>query len=131
MFYKSTDLALLLLRVGFGGLMLFSHGWGKLMKVVNGDMTFGDPLGIGEAPTLILAVLAEVGCSLLVILGLFTRAATVPLILTMLVAILFVHISDPFNKMEFALLYLIPFLALFFAGPGRYSLDAQRSGGLA
>lgn len=123
---KSTDLALLLLRLTFGGLMLLNHGWGKLMKFFSDEpLKFGDPLGIGIPASLGLATFAEVGCAALVAIGLFTRLAVVPLIITMLVAAFIVHIDDGFKKMEMALLYVFAFAAIGLAGPGWYSVDAQ------
>jgi putative oxidoreductase len=124
-FTQQSDLALLVLRVTFGSLMLINHGWGKAMKVLAGDWSFGDPIGLGPAPSLILAAFAEALCSALVVLGLFTRWATIPLIITMLVAVFVVHIGDPLKKMEMGLLYLAAFTAIFLTGPGRYSLDER------
>ncbi len=121
----ATDLALLILRVASGGMMAYSHGWGKMQRLLEGDLSFADPIGIGELPSLVLTVVAELVCGVLVALGLFTRAALVPLIITMVVAVFIVHADDPFSKMEFGLLYLIPYLALFLAGPGKISLDKQ------
>ena len=121
----ATDLALLLLRVAAGGIMAYSHGWGKLQKMLSGDMGFADPIGVGEEVSLILTVFAEFLCGILVALGLFTRAALVPLIITMLVAVFIIHADDPFSKQEFGLLYLIPYITLFLTGPGKLSLDKQ------
>lgn len=120
-----SNVALLVLRLTFGGLMIINHGWGKAMKVLAGDWSFGDPLGLGTAPSLILAAFAEVICAALVAVGLFTRWATIPLIFTMLVAVFVVHIDDPFKKMEMGLLYLAAYLAIFLMGPGAYSVDER------
>ena len=121
---KALDIALLLLRVTFGGLMLINHGWGKLIKLFAEEpIKFADPFGIGMGPSLGLAVFAEAICALLLVVGLFTRWVTLPLIITMLVAIFVVHIADPFKKMEMAILYLIPYLSIYLMGPGKYSLD--------
>ncbi len=121
----ATDLGLLLLRIAAGGFMAYSHGWGKLQKVLDGDMGFADPLGIGEEVSLVLTVFAEFFCGILVVLGLFTRAALVPLILTMLVAVFIIHADDPFSKQEFGLLFLIPYITLFLTGPGKLSVDSK------
>ena len=122
---RNTSIALLLLRLTFGGLMLFSHGWGKMMKFFGEDpIRFANPLGIGEVPTLALAVFAEVICAILIIIGFKTRMATIPLIITMLVAVFVIHISDPFSKMEKGILYLVPYIAILLAGPGKFSVDA-------
>ena len=121
----ATDLALLLLRLAAGGIMAYSHGWGKLQKMLSGDMGFADPIGVGEEASLILTVFAEFLCGILVAVGLFTRAALVPLIITMLVAVFIIHADDPFSKQEFGILYLIPYITLFLTGPGKLSLDKQ------
>lgn len=102
---------------------MLTHGWPKLQKLVNGNFQFGDPLGIGPEASLILAVFAEVVCSVLVIIGLATRLAVIPLIVTMAVAFFIVHAADDFRTKELALIYLSIFLCLFFSGPGKLSLD--------
>ena len=107
--------------------MAYSHGWGKFQKVLSGDLSFADPIGVGEEVSLILTVFAEFFCGILVALGLFTRAALIPLIITMLVAVFIIHADDPFSKQEFGLLYLIPYITLFLTGPGKLSLDKQLS----
>lgn len=125
MMKNNIDIGLLLLRLTFGGLMLINHGWGKMLTLFGDNpIQFADPIGIGATPSLALAVFAEVLCALLIVLGLFTRLAVIPLIVTMLVAVFVVHISDPFKKMEMAILYLIPFVVLLLNGGGRYALDA-------
>lgn len=122
--YALTSIGLLVLRASFGLMMLFSHGLGKLTGFAENSDKFPDPLGVGNSLSMGLAIFAEFGCSILIILGLATRFAAIPLIVTMAVAVLVIHADDPWNKKEFALLYLAPFLTLVFTGAGRYSLDA-------
>lgn len=119
----TLSLGLLALRLGFGSLML-THGIPKLMAYSTLSSQFPDPIGVGSQLSLLLAIGAEVGCSLLLILGLFTRLATLPLIITMLVAALIVHGADPLAKKEAALTFLISYVTLLLTGPGRYALDA-------
>lgn len=119
-----NDVGLLLLRVSFGAAMLLGHGWGKLMAFSDKADSFPDPLGIGNQLSMVLAISAEVFASLLLALGLATRAVAIPLIVTMLVAMLIVHGDDPWKKKEMAFLYLVPYLTLVLTGPGRFSLDA-------
>jgi putative oxidoreductase len=118
-----SDLALLILRVSTGAMML-THGWPKLANYAERSLNFRDPIGIGSAFSLQLAIFAEVICALLIIVGLATRVALIPLIITMTVAAFIVHADDPFSKQELALLYLFPFISLLFLGPGRFSVDA-------
>lgn len=122
---KLSSIGLLILRVFVGGFMLYAHGWSKLASFSEKSGGFPDPLGIGSPASLTLAVFAEVLCALALMLGLFTRAAAIPLLITMLVAAFIVHGDDPFQKKEFALLYAIPFLALILTGAGTYSVDSK------
>lgn len=117
------DIGLLLLRVSVAGMMLFCHGWGKLVNFADKSSTFPDPLGIGSPLSMALAVGAEVFCAAAVIVGFATRFAAVPLVITMLVAAFIVHADDPWRTKEFPLMYLLPFLALIFTGAGRFSVD--------
>ena len=65
-----TDIALFLLRFTVGYLMLYSHGWRKLLKLFGDDpIKFADPFGIGASASLSLTVFAEVLCSILLMLG--------------------------------------------------------------
>jgi putative oxidoreductase len=113
---------LLALRVGAGACMI-GHGWSKLLRFGELAGKFADPLGVGSAASLSLTVFAEFGCALLVIFGLGTRLAVLPILITMLVAAFVIHGDDPWSKKEFPLLYAVVWFALFLAGPGRYSLD--------
>lgn len=105
-------------------MMLFGHGLPKLLAFSEKAATFSDPLGVGSTTSLVLAILGEVVASVLVIIGLGTRLAAVPLLITMFVAAFVVHADDPWGRKEFALLYAVPALALIFTGPGRFALDA-------
>lgn len=118
----STDLGLLILRLFAGGAMI-THGYPKFQKVLNGNFQFGDPLGLGPEISLILAVFAELLCSVLVVLGLTTRFALIPLIITMGVAFFIVHGTDDFKTRELAFIYLGTYIALFLTGPGKFSAD--------
>jgi len=118
-----TSIGLLALRLAAGGMMLFGHGWRKLMSFSDKAGGFPDPLGIGNELSMAAAVGAEVGCAALLVLGLFTRAVAVPLMFTMVVAAFIVHGGDPFAKRELALLYLAVFTTLACTGAGRFSVD--------
>ncbi|MCB9932629.1 MAG: DoxX family protein [Planctomycetes bacterium] len=119
----SRGLGLLILRVGAGVLMMY-HGWGKVQKIFAGDFTFADPIGLGPELSLVLAAGAEFGLAALVVLGLGTRLAAAPIVLTMMVAAFVQHAADPFAKKELALVFALMFLVITLTGPGRFSLDA-------
>ncbi len=120
---QHLNIVLLITRIAVGSFML-THGIPKLMKFFStGDITFSDPLGVGTIPSLMMAIFAEVFCSILVILGLGTRIAVIPLIITMLVAVVIIHANDPFGDKELGLMYLMVYMFLIVAGSGKYSLD--------
>lgn len=116
------DVAILLLRVGVSGLMI-THGLPKVMKILEGDFSFPDPIGLGPAVSLFLVAFAEFVCSILVLVGIGTRFALIPLIITMFVAAFIVHAGDPFSDKELSLFFLLTYTVLFLTGPGRYSMD--------
>ncbi|WP_299336347.1 DoxX family protein [uncultured Psychroserpens sp.] len=119
-----TDLALLLLRVGFGGFML-THGIPKI-GMLSDPSQFGDPLGIGTTASLILCLIGEVVAPILLIIGFKTKWAAIPAAITMLVAAFIVHAKDDLGTKEHALLYLIAFVVMFLAGAGKYSIDGMK-----
>ncbi len=122
---NQSNLAKLLLRLGFGGFMLV-HGIPKLMKLfAGGTIRFPDPLHVGALTSLILTVFAEVICAALIVIGYKTKWAAVPLVIAMLVAAFIVHRVDPWGKKEFALLYALGFLCIGMFGAGKYSLDRK------
>ena len=119
----TADTALLILRIGLAGMMLV-HGVPKMMMLFSGGpVQFPQILGMSSGLSLSLAVFAEVFCSLFLLLGLGTRFATLPLIVTMLVAIFLVHAADPFSVKELAYHYLLGYIVLLVAGSGKYSID--------
>lgn len=121
---KSLNIGLLIFRLCLGGLMIANHGWMKIINYETLKNEFVSFLGLGSHVSLILAIVAELLCSLLLIFGLYTRLALVPLIITMLVAI-GVHNWEIFGKAEMGFLYLIGFVLLFILGPGDKSIDAR------
>jgi putative oxidoreductase len=121
----TASLGLLVLRLGMGGLLFFGHGLPKLARFGERLGSFADPIGLGPQASFLLVLFAEVACAWLVMLGLFTRLAAVPILLFTLVAAFVQHAADPWARREVALLFGVPALALVLTGPGRWSLDAR------
>jgi putative oxidoreductase len=117
-------LALFILRVCAGGFLAFLHGWPKLMGMSEMAVSFPDPLHIGSQPSLFLVIFGELICGILIMLGAWTRLATIPAIITMFVAAFFVHGNDGLLRQEPALFYLIVFVVITIGGPGRFALDS-------
>jgi putative oxidoreductase len=114
---------LIFLRIGVAALML-THGVPKFLRLLEGNMQFGDPIGLGIAVSFLLVTFAEFLCSLLILVGLGTRMATIPLIISSSVAAFVAHADDPFGKKELLLLYILVYLTLLVMGAGKYSVDA-------
>ena len=114
---------MLMLRVVFGGYMLAGHGWRKMAKFSEIAPDFYNFLGMGSGFSLALAVFAEVICAALLVAGLATRLAAIPLMITMAVAFFLVHADDPVLDREVAMLYLVVYAVIYLIGPGRFSLD--------
>jgi putative oxidoreductase len=121
---NAFNAAMLFLRVGVGVLMMY-HGYGKLTGFGEMQHKFMNFMGIGQTASLALVVFAEFFCSLFLILGLFTRMATIPLIITMGVALVKAHKSEIFGEGEMAALYLVIYLVLLLLGPGKISVDGM------
>jgi putative oxidoreductase len=123
---NQKDIALLIMRIVFGFSMIYGHGFPKLQRMLSSEpIEFSDPFSIGPVASLALVIFAEVLCAFLLTIGLFTRWAAIPLIITMLVAVFYAHLDDPFSKMEKGILFLSFYIAILISGPGWYSIDDQ------
>ncbi|TKK69742.1 DoxX family protein [Ilyomonas limi] len=125
--YSSTafNTAMLLLRVSFGAVLMVKHGFAKLMNFATLEHTFYNFMGLGPKFSLILILFAEIFCSLLIVLGLFTRWACIPLIIAMLVIIYGADAGKDFLESELAIFFLTAFAAILFCGPGGISVDGM------
>ncbi|WP_162902763.1 DoxX family protein [Taibaiella koreensis] len=121
---SAFNLGTLVLRLVAGSLMI-THGWDKLSHFASYKQQFISFMGLSPSVSLGLATFAEFFCSALLILGLFTRLATIPLLVTIFM-ILKVNSWDVMKHEVVPALGAI-YLALLLFGPGKYSLDARIS----
>lgn len=121
--YDNYSSYLILLFRCFSGLMMIPYGYGK---IVNYDRYaadfFGDPIGIGDIPSLWLTIFAQVVCPVTLILGFQTRISAAILAFNMLIAVKY-HFFDPFSVKALPMLFLGMYLVQMLWGSGRYSLD--------
>ncbi len=117
-----NNLALLILRIGFGG-FLMTHGIPKFNYLFESPIKFANPIGIGDTASLILTLIGEVVAPIFIILGFKTKWAAIPSAITMAVAAFVVHAKDDLATKEHALLFLIAFIVIFLTGAGKYSID--------
>lgn len=104
--------------------MISNHGFSKISNFTNKAPHFSDPFGLGATSSYSLVVFAEFFCAALVILGLFTRLACIPLVIAMGVAFSIAHKHNiaP-GQGETALLFFICFFVILLTGPGKMSVD--------
>lgn len=142
-----SDTGFFILRVGVALSLFFRHGVEKLVGFQHmASFLQMDPLHIGVYPSLAFATLSDGICTLLVVFGLFTRAASL-IILVNLAVVLFVmqnvvglvhwqtmrvmpqaaRFAPPpgpgREHTELVVLYMSVFIFLLISGPGRLSLD--------
>ena len=120
----AVNTALFILRVG-AGILIMKHGYDKLTHFNTMQDKFMNFLHMGSTVSLVFVIFAEFFCAILLILGLFTRLACVPLIIDMCVAFFIVQNADFFGKGEHEVLFLISFVTILFTGPGRISVDGM------
>jgi putative oxidoreductase len=128
MTFHNDDIAKLLLRITCGGVLLF-HGVFKvfvdLEHVKNMVASAGLPGVLAYG-----AIVGEFIAPILVIIGFKTRLAALVIAFNMLMTIFVAHRDVIFKVNDYGgwmietnMLFLLPALALFFAGAGRYSLS--------
>ncbi len=126
------------IRVIFG-YMIFRAGWGKLQNLEQVKMYFTFLEIPMPGVNAVIVAFCEAAGGLLIMLGLFTRVASVVLIGVMSVAVLTAHMSDlspffslpdsiwaaPSKDTTYALptLYIVMFLITAAFGAGKLSLD--------
>jgi len=129
----TASVGILTLRVLIGLMMLIGHGIPKIEGFAASKNSFYVPdffplHYMSPQISLIATIMAEVGASALIILGLATRPAAFLLAFSMVVAVFGVHGNDPWfsaeRSKELGLLYLIPMLTIIFSGAGSFSIDA-------
>lgn len=127
-----NNLAALFLRMP-AGIIFIAHGAQKLFGAFGGYGLEGTGqwmASIGIEPGYLMALAAgsaEFFGGIALLIGLLVRPAAAILLITMLVAILTVHVNNGLfmsnNGFEFGLSLLAISTALLFSGAGRFSID--------
>lgn len=120
------DIPLFFLRLilAYGFYMPATMKWGNVAGIAEWFSSMGIPM-----PTLnaYLATGTEMAAVILLPLGLATRIISIPLIFTMVVAIITVHLDNGFsagdNGFEIPLYYMLMLFVLLINGSGKFSVD--------
>lgn len=121
----NSSVGRLILRVSFSALLIWLHGVPKIQNLLSDDPQFVSIFGMGVIISLLLAAIAETIFPLLIIIGFQTRLASIPVIITMIVAAFVHHASDPLATKEKPLLFLFGFITIALIGAGKYSIDKK------
>src|SRR5688572_4612136 len=123
----AADAGKLLLRVTLGAMMLF-HGIAKVMEGPAGIVGLVEKAGL-PGPFGYLVYVGEVLAPLLLIAGLWTRAAAAVIAINMVVAVYLVHRHELFTlsktggwALELQGFYFLTALAVMLLGAGRFSV---------
>lgn len=118
-----VDLALLLFRVILSISLIGTHGLKNIIHFDAASRELPDPFGMGPLFSVVMAILSDVVCALLVLVGCITRFAILPILMLTLTGLFVVHIKDSAVIRDVPLIYSLSFLLLFYLGPGKYSVD--------
>lgn len=118
------NFGMLVLRVVLG-LLVASHGYAKFIKFSTLKYKFMDLMHMGSTTSLSLIIFAELIGGILLILGLFTRLACIPIIIGMSVIVFVASHGDIFGQGERGMMYLAATVTVLLCGPGRISVDGM------
>lgn len=119
---SSIDIGLLYLRVAASLLVFVVHGLPKMLHYPSEAAGIEDPFHLGKTLSISFAIFAEVICPPLMILGIGTRLAAIPILVVTMIALLFVHRDWSLAQGQFAWMLLILFGTIAICGPGRYAV---------
>jgi putative oxidoreductase len=126
----ASDLGKLVLRLTLGGLMLF-HGVAKIAAGAAPILALVAKAGFPPALGYLVFV-GEIAAPLLLVIGLWTRAAAAVMAINMVVAVLLVHTAQ-FGEigktggwaLELQAFYFFTALAIVLLGAGRFSVGGE------
>jgi putative oxidoreductase len=119
------NFAMLVQRVVTGLLLLIGHGLPKIQNFSELSVNFYDPFRISHRGSLILVILAELFCSMLLVLGLFTRIVAFIIVINLSVAVFIYHNGQPLKIVDLGAIYLTSVFTIMILGPGKVSVDGM------
>jgi uncharacterized membrane protein YphA (DoxX/SURF4 family) len=119
------DGGLLLVRITLGFFMAY-HGWELFDKAKMNEYAAWDTFKNASSPLFMvyLGKAAELAGGILLMLGLLTRLGSIMIAITMAYIALFIGNGKIWYEDQHPFLFVLLALVFFFAGPGRYSMDA-------
>lgn len=128
--FLSVDIGKLILRLSLGIMMLF-HGFSKIIHGIDGVIYLTKNAGLPEFFAYGVFI-GELVFPVLIILGLYSRIASIGMAFTMLMAIFLAYGSTLFElgkhgapTFELPFLYLAISVVIFLQGPGKYAVNSK------
>lgn len=132
-FWTNPDIGILIVRIALGGIIFF-HGFHKLLHGIDETTQILASGGI-PAPGLLayFVYVSEVLAPVLIVLGVFTRLSALTIVVTLITILIVLPFPVGLDEhgamnIESQLYFLALSAALFFTGPGRYSVKQNTSG---
>jgi putative oxidoreductase len=130
-FWTNADVGVLIVRIALGGIIFF-HGFHKITHGVADQFQILANNGI-PGQLIFFAYVSQVLAPVLIVLGVFTRISALTIFITMIT--IFYVLPFPVGmdehgalNIESQLYFLLLSVALFFTGPGRYTVKKNNSG---
>lgn len=124
--YPSTIVfhtSMLVFRIAVSVELMVAHGLKKIGVGVAEAEQVPNPLALPDALNQSVAVAANLFFPWLIIVGLFTRLAALPILGVTLTGYFVVHWNDSLLEKDMPFMYSIAYLLLLVIGPGKYSAD--------
>ncbi|MCL9806979.1 DoxX family protein [Flavobacterium amniphilum] len=121
----SFDLSILFFRVVISLQLIVVHGLKKIGIGTEIAEKVPNPFHFPELINQSFAICSSILFPLLVIIGLYTRLATIPILIVTLSGYFIVHWNDTLLERDVPFMYSICFLLIFLTGPGKYALDSR------
>lgn len=118
-----VHVALCIFRIIVSLELIVVHGFKKIGIGLSTPESVPNPFGMPENLNQTLAIVANIGFPIFIILGFLTRLATLPILAVTLTGYFILHVHDSLIIKDIPLMYSLCFLFLMIVGPGKYSID--------
>lgn len=121
----SFDLSILVFRVVISIQLIVVHGLKKIGIGTDMAEKVPNPFHFPELINQTFAICSNILFPLFVIVGFYTRLATIPILIVTLSGYFIVHWNDTLLQSDIPFMYSMAFLLIAFTGAGKYSIDSK------
>lgn len=117
------QVALLIFRVLLSVEMIYAHGLKKIGIGVEVAEVVPNPMNFPESINNLFAISANIFFPILIIFGIFTRLAVLPILAVTLTGYFVLHFNDAPLVKDAPFIYSLSYLLILILGAGKYSVD--------